>query len=53
MDVPDLTHLQAKKLESSKIEGRTASQSESPRIITSSMKMKSAKYMYSPRGHEL
>ena len=44
MDVPDLTRLQAKELEPSKIEGRMTGQSESPRTTISDMKMKSAKY---------
>ena len=53
MDVSDLTHLQEKEPEPSKIERRTASQSESPRTTTSGMKMKSAKYTYNPLGYEL
>ena len=53
MDVPDLTCLQVKELEPSKIERWTVGQSESPRTTTSGMKMKSAKYTYSPPGYEL
>ena len=53
MDVPDLTHLQAKEFELSKIERRMTGQSESPRTTTLSMKMKLAKYTYIPSGHEL
>ena len=53
MDILDLTRLQAKELESSKIEGRTVGQSESPWTTTSGIKMKSAKYTYGPPGQEL
>ena len=53
MDVSDLTRLQAKELELSKIDGRKAGQSESPRITTFGMNMNSTKYTYSPPGQEL
>ena len=43
MDVSDLTHLQAKEPDPSKIEGRMADQSASPRTTTSGMKIKSEK----------
>ena len=53
MDVSNLTSLQEKKPEPSKIEGRMAGQSESPRTTTSGMKMKLEKYRYSPPRQEL
>ena len=53
LDPTDVSCLKAKEPEPSKIEGRTTGQSESPRTTASSMKMKSAKYMYSLLGQEL